>query len=112
VRYIGELHFEGNARKQNVIFRCLWLRRKWRRYGYDGDSLRELVANWLGATSAGPICILLMRNSRTGGARCMHIQAQRSEDALMLFFFRHANGNPVFLPETAQPVIGSGQVFE
>jgi hypothetical protein len=42
----------------------------------------------------------------------MHIQAQRSEDALMLFFFRHANGNPVFLPETAQPVIGSGQVFE
>jgi len=31
----------------------------------------------------------------------MHIQAQRSEDALTLLFFRHENGNSVFLPETA-----------
>jgi len=48
--------------------------------------LRKLVAKWLGATSAGPMRILLMRRSRTGGTCCLHIQAQRSADTVTLLF--------------------------
>jgi len=76
-------------------------------------SLRELIEKWLGATSAGPMRILLMRRSRIGGTRCLHIQAQRSADTVTLLFFRHENGNwQVFPPEAAQPAMRIGRVFE
>jgi len=76
-------------------------------------SLRELVEKWLGATSAGPMRILLMRRSRIGGTRCLHIQAQRSADTVAPLFFRHENGNwQVFPPESAQPAMRVGWVFE
>jgi hypothetical protein len=77
-----------------------------------GHSLRELVEKWLGASGAGAMRMLIHR-SRTGGARCVHIRAQRSADTLTLFFFQHANGNwQVFPPGLIQPAMRIGRVFE
>jgi hypothetical protein len=65
-------------------------------------SLRSLVEKWLTPTGATPIRVT--RFSRTGSSRrrYVHVDAQRPEGSVGLFFFQHDDGTwQVFRPGPA-----------
>ncbi|SOE48364.1 hypothetical protein SAMN05446635_0215 [Burkholderia sp. OK233] len=73
---------------------------------FNKVSLRFIVEKWFGRDSLSSLRVNRVWHARLAGNRCVRVQSSRSEDPVIIFFFRHDDGNwNVFPPEAKRAAL-------